>query len=433
MSDQGRSSGTRPKSVSFGDVSGKAICSSRKNISLFLEGANKNTLFSASWWYWRANLVITCLSCLIYALESNPAYVKRPLAPELQQQVSALLAIQIILTLPQTIDFMMRVIFATSPLRYLIRPLRIMELLFFIFFYIHIGLVFATSSTNDIGSDQFWALHILAGLRLIGVTRLFRYFKGIRIIFGALRRKWFAFMLFIGVATICAFTFSAALFYVEKSGEFYDSSTKLWIRNVDKTVSPFQSIYSTMWWGVATITTVGYGDHYPVTDAGKVIGAAACIIGVMMVSMPIGIFASAFGEIWAEYEKHKRKQWREGLTSWRQKTLDDTNHIPLERQSFNVDAFSDQVEEKALRSSSSSIAQSSGAVSGAVRRSVAFRTKRVDSPIVDEIRKQQQILLDLMQKFNDQVDGYDEDAALDPDSDLDEDEQTSDSAASNMV
>jgi hypothetical protein len=114
-------------------------------------------------------------------------------------------------------------------------------------------------------------------------------------------------MLFIGVATICAFTFSAALFYVEKSGETYDPNTKLWIRNVDKTVSPFQSIYSTMWWGVAvrisvslssgalkvrfsdaihvalqTITTVGYGDHYPVTDAGKVIGAAACIIGVMV-------------------------------------------------------------------------------------------------------------------------------------------------------
>lgn len=83
------------------------------------------------------------------------------------------------------------------------------------------------------------------------VTRVFRYFKGIKVIFAALRRKWFAFTLFIGVATICAFTFSAALFFVEKTGETYDNERQLWIRNVDKTISPFQSIYGTMWWGVA--------------------------------------------------------------------------------------------------------------------------------------------------------------------------------------
>jgi hypothetical protein len=97
------------------------------------------------------------------------------------------------------------------------------------------------------------------------------------------------------------------------------------------------------------------------------------------------------------------------------------------------DAFSDKVEEQALRSSTSSVSQTSGTISGAVRRTVSFRTKRAESPLVDEIRKQQQVLLDLMQKFNDHVDGYDEDAELDADSDLDEDEPSSDTAASNMV
>lgn len=64
----------------------------------------------------------------------------------------------------------------------------------------------------------------------------------------------------------------------------------------------FSSIPSSMWWGVITLTTIGYGDVYPVTVAGKVIGAGVAILGIAVYAIPTGIMASAFV---AELRKRK--------------------------------------------------------------------------------------------------------------------------------
>ena len=56
----------------------------------------------------------------------------------------------------------------------------------------------------------------------------------------------------------------------------------------------FTSIPETMWWGVATLTTVGYGDVYPITGMGKVLGAFIAILGVGIFALPAGIVASGF-------------------------------------------------------------------------------------------------------------------------------------------
>ena len=51
-----------------------------------------------------------------------------------------------------------------------------------------------------------------------------------------------------------------------------------------------------MWWGVITLTTIGYGDVYPVTVTGKIIGAGVAILGIAVYAIPTGIMASAFTE-----------------------------------------------------------------------------------------------------------------------------------------
>ena len=56
----------------------------------------------------------------------------------------------------------------------------------------------------------------------------------------------------------------------------------------------FSSIIDSLWWSVATITTVGYGDVYPVTALGKVLGAFIAILGVGIFALPAGIIASGF-------------------------------------------------------------------------------------------------------------------------------------------
>ena len=51
-----------------------------------------------------------------------------------------------------------------------------------------------------------------------------------------------------------------------------------------------------MWWGVATLTTVGYGDVYPVTPLGKLLGAVIALLGIGLFALPAGILASGFAE-----------------------------------------------------------------------------------------------------------------------------------------
>lgn len=58
----------------------------------------------------------------------------------------------------------------------------------------------------------------------------------------------------------------------------------------------FSSIPAAMWWGASTLTTVGYGDIYPITPIGKVLGAAIAVLGIGMFALPAGILASGFAE-----------------------------------------------------------------------------------------------------------------------------------------
>lgn len=73
-------------------------------------------------------------------------------------------------------------------------------------------------------------------------------------------------------------------------------ATALYI--VEGSIQPeaFGSIPRALWWAVITLTTVGYGDAYPITVAGKFIGGVLALSGIAFVAMPTGIIAAAFSE-----------------------------------------------------------------------------------------------------------------------------------------
>ena len=67
----------------------------------------------------------------------------------------------------------------------------------------------------------------------------------------------------------------------------------------------FPNIPASMWWAVITLTTVGYGDVYPVTPLGKILGGCIAVMGLGLVALPAGIIASGFAE---EVEKKRSKR-----------------------------------------------------------------------------------------------------------------------------
>ena len=68
--------------------------------------------------------------------------------------------------------------------------------------------------------------------------------------------------------------------------------------NIENEVQPeaFSNAFSALWWAVATFTTVGYGDVYPITTAGKILSALIAFLGIALVAVPTGIISAGFME-----------------------------------------------------------------------------------------------------------------------------------------
>jgi voltage-gated potassium channel len=56
----------------------------------------------------------------------------------------------------------------------------------------------------------------------------------------------------------------------------------------------FTNILETTWWSIATFTTIWYGDVYPITVAGKILGGVISLLGIMLIALPSGIICSGF-------------------------------------------------------------------------------------------------------------------------------------------
>ncbi|MEM6967645.1 MAG: potassium channel family protein, partial [Bacteroidota bacterium] len=68
----------------------------------------------------------------------------------------------------------------------------------------------------------------------------------------------------------------------------------------------FPDIISTFWWAIATLTTVGYGDVFPVTAWGKLVSGIIAMLGIGLVALPTGIISAGFVEKLEEAKEKKK-------------------------------------------------------------------------------------------------------------------------------
>lgn len=104
---------------------------------------------------------------------------------------------------------------------------------------------------------------------------------------------------------LCVVVFAALIFYAEQ-GEYYESC-QCYLRE-DGSQSPFESILAAGWFCLVTMTTVGYGDHVPVTGAGKVVASMCMVCGLIVISLPITIIGANFDEEYKTMEIEKRNR-----------------------------------------------------------------------------------------------------------------------------
>ena len=134
-------------------------------------------------------------------------------------------------------------------------------------------------------------------LRLLKIIRLIRAFRVIRALKGLRYSK--NMIIIINVIkkqrTALLAVFTLAFSYIMVSA--------LVIFNVEP--DSFDNFFDAIYWATVSLTTVGYGDIYPVTDAGRIITMLSSILGIAVVALPAGIITAGY---LSELEKGKKEQ-----------------------------------------------------------------------------------------------------------------------------
>jgi voltage-gated potassium channel len=135
-------------------------------------------------------------------------------------------------------------------------------------------------------------IRILRLIRLLRILKLGRYSHSLKMVSSVLRETRAQLTVTLFVAVILLVLSSSIMFYLEH----------------DVQPDKFQSIGHTLWWSVSTLTSVGYGDVFPVTPWGKLLSGIIAIIGIGFVALPTGIISSAFVQRLKEHHEKTPKK-----------------------------------------------------------------------------------------------------------------------------
>ncbi|MGB9752936.1 MAG: potassium channel protein [Roseiflexus castenholzii] len=160
--------------------------------------------------------------------------------------------------------------------KYALTPMVIIDLLAFLPFYLWFFMI------------DLRFLRALRLFRLLRVLKLGRYSQSLALMAHVFRRKRSDLMAVALVLLVMLVIAASIMYYAEHEAQ----------------PEAFSSIPAAMWWGVATFTTIGYGDVYPITPLGRVLGSFIAILGIGIFALPAGILASGFSE---EHERMRNE------------------------------------------------------------------------------------------------------------------------------
>lgn len=153
-------------------------------------------------------------------------------------------------------------------LRYAVTPTVVIDLMAILPFLLGIG-----------GSDAF----LLRGLRLLRIfslAKLGRFSEALRQLAGAIAKRRHELTISLGFAAVILLASATVMYLVEGATQ----------------PEAFGSIPRALWWAIVTLSTVGYGDIYPITPLGKVFAGITALAAIGLIAMPTGILAAAFSD-----------------------------------------------------------------------------------------------------------------------------------------
>lgn len=184
-----------------------------------------------------------------------------------------------------TIEYILRLWSCTSDkkyrspllrrLRFATSPMAIIDLLAIVPFYLPMFIPF-----------DLRFVRVLRVFRMFRLFKIGRYSDSMKTLANVLRAKREDLLVTVSAVVVLLVFVSSIMYFVENEAQ----------------PEAFASIPAAMWWGVSALTTVGYGDVFPITALGKFLGALIALLGIGMFALPAGILGGGFVE-----EMQKRK------------------------------------------------------------------------------------------------------------------------------
>eukprot|EP01065_Artemidia_motanka_P039124 TRINITY_DN47973_c0_g1_i1.p1 TRINITY_DN47973_c0_g1~~TRINITY_DN47973_c0_g1_i1.p1 ORF type:complete len:620 (+),score=170.47 TRINITY_DN47973_c0_g1_i1:69-1862(+) len=173
---------------------------------------------------------------------------------------------------------------------------------------------------SDSGAKSLVVLRVLRMLRLgrvLRVLKLGRGMKGIQVMSVAAFRARIAIVMMCVLMLMTVVFYACLMYFVEREDATFDEELGRWIRPENSTLKDagpggifFQSIPDAMWWALVTVSTVGYGDMYPVTGLGKLVAALTMVTGVLVLSYPITVLTNSFANVMEEFKEEELRDDR---------------------------------------------------------------------------------------------------------------------------
>jgi voltage-gated potassium channel len=181
--------------------------------------------------------------------------------------LTALTGFEIVVVSIFTVEYAARLYAAPNRLRYATSPFGIIDLLSILPTLLLLG----------------YELHALRALRILRVLRLLklaRYIAALDRLGRALRAVLDELIVFAGIAAVVLYLCAAAIYWFENAAQ----------------PDAYASIFHAMWWAVVTLTTVGYGDVYPITVGGRIFTGLMLLVALGVIAVPTGLVATALSD-----------------------------------------------------------------------------------------------------------------------------------------
>nr|XP_036855441.1 potassium voltage-gated channel subfamily C member 2 isoform X7 [Manis javanica] len=244
-----------------------------------------------------ASLFFILVSITTFCLETHEAFntVKNKTEPVingtsvvLQYEIEtdpALMYVEGVCVVWFTFEFLVRIVFSPNKLEFVKNLLNIIDFVAILPFYLEVGL---SGLSSKAAKDVLGFLRVVRFVRILRIFKLTRHFVGLRVLGHTLRASTNEFLLLIIFLALGVLIFATMIYYAERVGAQPNDPSA-------SEHTQFKNIPIGFWWAVVTMTTLGYGDMYPKTWSGMLVGALCALAGVLTIAMPVPVIVNNFG------------------------------------------------------------------------------------------------------------------------------------------